>query len=101
PSPPPRPPLPLHASLPILEVEEVSAPPCSPGEPGGREHRGHQRPRRGPVTLPEAAGRDLVVEAVAHAGLTHRLDDPLGHELPRLDRQSPRLNSSHVSLSYA
>src|SRR5699024_12424468 len=61
------------------------------------------RPERGQerLGLPDASGRDHRHDVVHDAGVQQPGDGPHEHAGAVEDRKSTRLNSSHVSISYA
>src|SRR5207249_10929479 len=90
-------PLPLHDALPICEVAPLEAArrvetrPASEHAPAVHGSAHHQH--RGGVAM---VGADVAVLADRAAELGHR-----EHHDVAQDRKSTRLNSSHVSISYA
>src|SRR5699024_12569719 len=88
----------LHDALPIWgEVVDLTAGVAQPGDPYERVAQAQPRP----------LGQREQVDAVGEDVLAHRPRDDVVPGLPRLpepvglDRKSTRLNSSHVSSSYA
>src|SRR5699024_11565887 len=83
-------PLPLHDALPIYPADRA------PGRPGTGS-TGHRVDRAPGLRIRLGSGLELVAEP-AHCGEQPRLR---GIDLDLRDRKSTRLNSSHVSISYA